>query len=95
MSERKTPKKASRHVGRELRPEYRREDFGPLVRGKYAARVRAGSNVVVLVEEVAKAFPTAAAVNDALLSLIKIARSVKEPRRAGAAASRKRGPRSG
>ena len=66
-----------------------------MVRGKYAARVRAGSNVVVLIDEVAKVFPTAAAVNDALLSLIRIARSGKEPRRAGASASKKRLARSG
>lgn len=32
-------KKAST-ISSELRPEYRREDFGPMERGKYAARVR-------------------------------------------------------
>ena len=45
---------------------------------------------MVLIDEVAKAFPTAAAVNDALLSLIKIARSAKETRRQPASAGRKR-----
>jgi hypothetical protein len=58
-----------------LRAEYRRSDFpGPLVRGKYAKRLREASNVVVLKPEVAEAFPNESAVNSALLSLIKLAR---------------------
>ena len=40
-------KKPSREID-VLRPEYKRSDFGKLVRGKYAARVAAESNVVVL-----------------------------------------------
>lgn len=32
----------------DLRPEYRRSDFGELVRGKYVERLKKGSNVVVL-----------------------------------------------
>jgi len=59
----------------ELRPEYRREDFGVMVRGKYAARVRESSNVVVLDPDVAKAFPNGQAVNDTLRGLIELARS--------------------
>jgi hypothetical protein len=59
----------------ELRPEYRREDFGPMVRGKYAARVRESSNVVVLDPEIAKAFPNSQAVNDALRGLLELART--------------------
>jgi hypothetical protein len=59
----------------ELRPEYRREDFGNMVRGKYAKQCKAASNVVVLDPEVAKAFPNGAAVNDALLGLLEIAKS--------------------
>ena len=47
----------------DLRPEY---DFTAGVRGKYAARFAAGSNVVVLEPDVAAAFPDAAAVNHAL-----------------------------
>ena len=57
-----------------LRPEYQREDFGPMVRGKYSARFKAASNIVVLTPEVAKAFPNAAAVNEALLGLVKLAK---------------------
>ena len=40
-------------VNDDLRPEYRREDFGPMVRGKYAARLNESSNIVVLDPEIA------------------------------------------
>jgi hypothetical protein len=66
----KSMKKAKRD---ELRPEYRREDFGKGVRGKHLKAYRAGTNLVLLEPEVAAAFPTARAVNDALSSLIEIA----------------------
>jgi septum formation inhibitor-activating ATPase MinD len=59
----------------ELRAEYKLADFpGGLVRGKYAKRIRASSNIVVLKPEVSKVFPNEKAVNSALLSLIEIAR---------------------
>ena len=32
----------------EIRDEYRREDLGPLTRGKYAARYAKATNVVVI-----------------------------------------------
>jgi hypothetical protein len=56
----------------EMRAEYRREDLGKGVRGKYFARVSKGSNLVLLDDKVAKAFPTGAAVNEALLSLLTL-----------------------
>ena len=58
----------------ELRLEYRREDLGPGVRGKYFESYRKGTNLVLLSPDVAKAFPTGDAVNNALRSLIEIAR---------------------
>ena len=58
----------------ELRPEYRREDFGEMVRGKYAADVRATSNVIVLDPDVAEAFPNGQAVNAALRHLLELAK---------------------
>lgn len=67
-------KKSSRTGDDEMRPEYKRSDFGTLVRGKYAERLRKGSNVVVLDPQVAKMFPTAESVNSALLSLVDVAR---------------------
>ena len=64
----------------ELRPEYMRADFpGGFVRGKYAKRLKESSNIVVLRPEVALAFPNEEAVNDALLSLIDIARKTIRP----------------
>ncbi|PXF57335.1 MAG: hypothetical protein C4B58_10090 [Deltaproteobacteria bacterium] len=60
----------------ELRDEYKQSDFpAPLVRGKYATRLRESSNVIVLKPEVAEAFPNEEAVNYALLSLIKLAQT--------------------
>ena len=57
----------------DLRKEYRREDFGRGVRGKYYRDYAKGTNLVLLRPEVAQAFPTADAVNDALQSLIDVA----------------------
>ena len=56
----------------EIRPEYRREDLGKGIRGKYLARVSKGTNLVLLNEDVAKAFPTTEAVNEALAVLLAI-----------------------
>lgn len=57
----------------ELRPEY---DMKSLlkngVRGKYAARYRAGTNLVLLEPDVAKAFPNEKAVNEALKLVMKL-----------------------
>ena len=67
-------KKAKQADKDELRAEYKRSDFPKgFVRGKYAERLRASSNIVVLEPEVARAFPNQEAVNSALLSLIQIA----------------------
>ena len=51
----------------EMQPEY---DFTGGVRGKYAARYRAGTNVVMLDPDVAATFKDAEAVNRALRALI-------------------------
>ena len=57
----------------ELRKEYRREDLGRGVRGKYYRDYIKGTNLVLLQPEVARAFPTSEAVNEALRSLIQVA----------------------
>jgi hypothetical protein len=59
----------------EMRQEYKREDLGVGVRGKYYEKYKEGHNIVLLKPEVAKAFPSEDAVNEALLSLIKIAQA--------------------
>jgi hypothetical protein len=66
-------KKTNRNATDELRSEYKRSDFGKLVRGKYAARVAADTNVVVLEPEVAEVFPNDEAVNAALRGLLDVA----------------------
>jgi hypothetical protein len=57
----------------ELRPEYRREDLGQGVRGKYFESYQKGTNLVLISPDVAKAFPTEKAINKALRSLIDLA----------------------
>jgi len=64
-------KKGSRKTTDALRPEYKRSDFGTLVRGKYVARVSETSNIVVLEPQVARAFPNDRAVNQALRGLLR------------------------
>ena len=54
----------------DLLPHY---DFRGGVRGKYAARYREGTNVVVLAPDVAARFPHSAAVNRALRALAEVA----------------------
>lgn len=57
----------------ELRPEYDlRELLKDGVRGKYVARFRAGTNLVLLDPDVAKAFPDEAAVNEALRLVMQL-----------------------
>ena len=63
----------------ELRPEYRREDLGPGVRGKYLEASHGPTNLVLLSPDVAQAFPTEEAVNEALRSLIELARRSTQP----------------
>jgi hypothetical protein len=74
----KKPKPSKRD---ELRSEYKRSDFGKMVRGKYASRISAATNVVVLDPEVAEAFPNDQAVNEALRSLINVAKASTRPTR--------------
>ena len=57
----------------ELRPEYKREQLGQGVRGKYFESYQKGTNLVLLSPDVAKVFSTEEAVNDALRSLIDLA----------------------
>ena len=52
-----------------MRKEY---DFSKGIRGKYAAKYKAGTNIVLLDPDVAKVFKTPRAVNQALRSLSQI-----------------------
>lgn len=68
-----------------MRPEYRREGLGKGARGKYYRRFMRGTNLVLLDDEVAKAFSTPEAVNEALHGLITLAKhtSRRTPRATG------------
>jgi hypothetical protein len=56
----------------DMRPEYK-FDYATAVRGKYYNRLlKEGSNIVILEPDVAKAFRSSQAVNDALRSLLEV-----------------------
>jgi hypothetical protein len=58
----------------EMRREYDFASMGGGVRGKYHEKYRKGSNVVLLDPDVAKAFPTESAVNEALRGILSTTR---------------------
>jgi hypothetical protein len=61
----------------ELRPEYD-FDYSKAVRGKYYKHLLAeGANVVMLEPDIAKAFVDSSAVNDALRSLLDLAKTAR------------------
>jgi len=69
-------KKASEKTQRdELRAEYDLTTLKGGVRGKYAARFKAGTNLVLLSPDVAEYFPDDQSVNSALRSLVGIAKT--------------------
>ena len=61
-----------------MRGEYTREMLGPGVRGKYYKEYLKGTNLVLLSPDVASVFPDEDSVNNALRSLIKLARQSTE-----------------
>ena len=64
---------------------------GKGVRGKYHARITKGTNLVRLSPEVARIFPTEEAVNNALLSLAELSKSLPDlTARAGGRATKRR-----
>jgi hypothetical protein len=68
----------------ELRPEY---DLTQLLkggaRGKYAERYKEGTNLVLLAPDVADAFPSEEAVNEALRLVMRLAKIPAADRQAG------------
>ncbi len=70
-------KAKTQKVSDELRPEYD-FDYSEAIRGKYHKRLsEEGANIVVLEPDIAKAFSTSAAVNEALRSLLDFTRSTQ------------------
>jgi hypothetical protein len=75
-----------------MRAEYEL-DYSKAVRGKYYRRLlKEGANVVVLEPDVAKAFRSSAAVNEALRSLLRMSESTRRltSRSSGRATSTRR-----
>jgi hypothetical protein len=69
--------KAKRPDDNDLRPEY---DFASMkggVRGKYVARLRKGGNLVLLEPDIAAAFPSDDAVNEALRGVLNTTRAIR------------------
>ena len=66
-------KKDKPEITDELRAEYKRSDFGEIVRGKYVSRIKAETNVVLLDPDIALVFPNDEAVNKALRYLLEVA----------------------
>ena len=83
----KTAKKSARRAPAKRRPSRSRDDLRPeydfteAVRGKYAARFQAGTNLILLDPDVAEAFQDSAAVNHALRSLLELVPTSKAGRR--------------
>jgi len=74
-------KKSREEKSDELREEY---DLGELlkggIQGKYAGRFREGANIVLLDQDIAEAFPTDEAVNEALRLVVQL-RKLPKPKR--------------
>jgi hypothetical protein len=71
MKEQTMSKVPSQTDDDEMLEEY---DFSNGVRGKYARRYAAGSNVVILDPDLVELFPDSEAVNEALRMLVRLAR---------------------
>jgi hypothetical protein len=85
-------KAKSSSVPDDMRPEYN-FDYSKAVRGKYYRRLlKEGANVVVLEPDVAKAFRSSAAVNEALRSLLRMSEATRRltSRSSGGATSTRR-----
>jgi hypothetical protein len=72
-------KKVEKHNNDDLRPEYDEALIRGGIRGKYAARYKAGTNLVYLAPDVSAVFPDAKAVNDALRLLMRVAKKSLPP----------------
>ncbi len=76
----------------DMRSEYE-FDYSKAVRGKYYRRLlKEGANVVVLEPDIAKAFRSSAAVNEALRSLLRVSEATRRltSRSSGRGASARR-----
>jgi len=70
-------KKPNRVPINEMRSEYDFTSMKGGVRGKYVRRARQGTNIVLIEPEIAGAFPTEEAVNEALKGVLSTTRAVR------------------
>ena len=75
-------KKTNRRSADDMLPEYDFASMKGRVRGKYAAEYRAGTNLALLDPDVAEAFPSDAAVNQALRAVLSMTKVVRLPDKA-------------
>ena len=68
-------KESAKRRGDDLRPEYDLARLKGGLRGKYYQRATAGTNLVLLEPDLARAFPDSSSVNRALRLLRDVARS--------------------
>lgn len=81
----------AKHTADDLRAEYKLSDFKTRgVRGKHVKRYRAGTNLVLLAPDVARAFPTDKAVNDDLSGLMRAGKRPAGPASRSTTNGRKR-----
>jgi hypothetical protein len=72
-------RKSNLEMNDDLRPEYDLEQLLENgVRGKYVEKYEAGTNLILLAPDVAKAFPDEEAVNEALRLVIKLSKIQKK-----------------
>ena len=73
-----------------MRAEYKRSDFASLERGKFHAEAANGTVVALLEPDIAKAFPTSQAVNEALAGLLALTKTMSRVTRRTTTPSRAR-----
>src|SRR5215813_355657 len=83
-------KESAEAMDDELRPEYDLSQLKGGVRGKYYRQAKAGTNLVLIEPDLAKAFPDTDSVNRALRLLVDAASSATTRRRQRRSASNKR-----
>ncbi len=80
---------SAKKVDDELRPEYDLSQLKGGVRGKYYKRAMAGTNLVLIEPDLAKAFPDADSVNRALRLLVDAASSPTRRRQTRSASNKR------
>ncbi|GEM_PF-226300 len=80
---------SAKKVDDELRPEYDLSQLKGGVRGKYYKRAMAGTNLVLIEPDLAKAFPDADSVNRALRLLVDAASSATRRRQTRSASNKR------